>query len=54
MASQLNDLGKALTNQIYHTVLGGDDKVPPRRKTHSLLGACRGVEIAAGIVLLRR
>lgn len=29
----LNDLGKALTTQIYHTVLGGDDKVPPPKNT---------------------
>jgi hypothetical protein len=30
---QLNDLGKVLTNQIYHTVIGGDDKVPPPKNT---------------------
>src|SRR5262249_50816009 len=33
MAFQFNDLGKALTNQIYHTVMGGDDKVPPPKNT---------------------
>jgi len=29
----LNDLGKVLTTQIYHTVLGGDDNVPPPKNT---------------------
>jgi hypothetical protein len=33
MGFPLNDLGKALTTQIYHTVMGGDDKVPPPRNT---------------------
>jgi hypothetical protein len=33
MAFPLNDLGQALTNQIYHTVMGGDDKVPPPKNT---------------------
>jgi hypothetical protein len=29
----LNDLGQALTTQIYHTVMGGDGKVPPPKDT---------------------
>lgn len=29
----LNDLGKALTTQIYHTVMGGDANVPPPKNT---------------------
>jgi hypothetical protein len=33
MGFKLNDLGKALTDQIYHTVLGGDEKVPPPKNT---------------------
>jgi hypothetical protein len=33
MGYPLNDLGKALTTQIYHTVLGGDDAVPPPKNT---------------------
>ncbi len=33
MGYPLNDLGKALTTQIYHTVMGGDDKVPPPKDT---------------------
>lgn len=33
MGFPLNDLGKALTTQIYHTVMGGDDKVPPPKNT---------------------
>lgn len=33
MAFKLNDLGKALTTQIYHTVMGGDGRVPPPKDT---------------------
>jgi hypothetical protein len=33
MAFPINDLGRALTTQIYHTVLGGDDKVKPPQDT---------------------
>ena len=33
MAYPLNDLGNALTSQIYHTVMGGDEQVPPPADT---------------------
>jgi hypothetical protein len=33
MGFPINDLGKALTTQIYLTVMGGDDKVPPPKDT---------------------
>lgn len=33
MGYPLNDLGKALTSQIYHSVMGGDDTVPPPKNT---------------------
>src|SRR5262245_9426056 len=33
MAFPLNDLGNALTTQIYHTIMGGDKNVPPPKNT---------------------
>ncbi|MDQ1711051.1 MAG: hypothetical protein QOE45_501 [Frankiaceae bacterium] len=33
MGYPLNDMGKALTSQIYHTVMGGDDTVQPPKNT---------------------
>ncbi len=33
MSVQLNDLGSALTAQIYEAVMGGDEKVPPPKDT---------------------